>query len=37
MAIGKAETTKSKSETSGDSNLSIRLKDGKYLVAISDE
>ncbi|HCF35244.1 MAG TPA: hypothetical protein DER15_08080 [Clostridiales bacterium] len=36
MAIGKAETTKSKSETSGDSNLSIRLKDGKYLVAISD-
>ena len=36
MAIGKAETTKSKSKTSGDSNLSIRLKDGKYLVAISD-
>ncbi len=36
MAIGKAETTKSKSEISGDSNLSIRLKDGKYLVAISD-
>ena len=36
MAIGKAETTKSKSEISGHSNLSIRLKDGKYLVAISD-
>ena len=36
MAIGKSEATKSKSETSGDSNLSIRLKDGKYLVAISD-
>ena len=36
MAIGKAETTKSKSEISGDSNLSIRLKDGKYLIAISD-
>ena len=36
MAIGKSEATKSKSETSGDSNLNIRLKDGKYLVAISD-
>ncbi len=36
MAIGKAEATKSKSEISGDSTLSIRLKDGKYLVAISD-
>lgn len=36
MAIGKAEKTKDKSETSGDSNLNIRLKDGKYLVAISD-
>ncbi|MGN1297246.1 MAG: SpoIIE family protein phosphatase [Clostridia bacterium] len=36
MAIGKAETTKDKSETSGDSTLNIRLKDGKYLVAISD-
>ena len=28
--------TKSKSEVSGDSILNIRLKDGKYLVAISD-
>lgn len=36
MAIGKSEAIKTKSETSGDSNLSIRLKDGKYLVAISD-
>lgn len=36
MAIGNAETTKSDSSTSGDSLLSIRLKDGKYLVALSD-
>ena len=36
MAIGMAKTTKSKSEESGDSTLTIRLKDGKYLVAISD-
>lgn len=36
MALGKSEVTKSKSDTSGDSNLNIRLKDGKYLVAISD-
>ena len=36
MAIGEAGTVKSKSEISGDSTLNIRLKDGKYLVAISD-
>ena len=36
MAIGMAETTKSKSEVSGDSVLNIRLKDGKYLIALSD-
>lgn len=36
MAIGNAEITKSDSSTSGDSLLSIRLKDGKYLVALSD-
>lgn len=36
MALGTEETTKSKSEVSGDSILNIRLKDGKYLVAISD-
>lgn len=36
MALGKSEVTKNKSEASGDSNLNIRLKDGKYLVAISD-
>lgn len=36
MTIGTGETTKSKSELSGDCMLNIRLKDGKYLVAISD-
>ena len=36
MAFGKAETVKNKSNISGDSLLNIRLKDGKYLVAISD-
>ena len=36
MAIGNSEITKNNSETSGDSVLNIRLKDGKYLVAISD-
>lgn len=36
MAIGNSEITKNNSETSGDSTLSIRLKDGKYLIAISD-
>lgn len=36
MAIGNSMATKSKSEVSGDSLLNIRLKDGKYLVAISD-
>lgn len=36
MAIGTGETTKNKSELSGDAMLNVRLKDGKYLVAISD-
>lgn len=36
MAIATEEMTKSKSELSGDCMLNIRLKDGKYLVAISD-
>ncbi len=36
MAIGVEQTTKNKSELSGDALLQIRLKDGKYLVAISD-
>lgn len=36
MAIGTGEMTKSKSELSGDCMLNVRLKDGKYLVAISD-
>lgn len=36
MAIGTGEKTKNKNEVSGDAMLNIRLKDGKYLVAISD-
>lgn len=36
MAIGKSVATKAGSEESGDSNLNVRLKDGKYLVALSD-
>ena len=36
MAIGNAEATKKDSNISGDNILSIQLKDGKYLVAISD-
>mgnify|MGYP000481353912 CR=1 FL=1 len=36
MAIGMSEKTKENSQTSGDSTLTIRLKDGKYLVALSD-
>lgn len=36
MAIGMAQETKNNSKQSGDSILNIRLKDGKYLVAISD-
>ena len=36
MAIGNSETTKTNSRISGDSFLSIKLKDGKYLVALSD-
>lgn len=36
MAFGKAETIKNKSNISGDTLLNIRLKDGKYLIAISD-
>ena len=36
MAMGIASMTKTKSKLSGDSTLTIRLKDGKYLVAISD-
>lgn len=36
MAIGMAQKTKNNSKQSGDSILNIRLKDGKYLVAISD-
>ena len=36
MAIGSTEAVKNGSEISGDSILNIRLKDGKYLVALSD-
>lgn len=36
MGLGIANATKSNSEVSGDSILNIRLKDGKYLIAISD-
>ena len=36
MAIGNSEVTKNNSNVSGDSILNIRLKDGKYLIAISD-
>ena len=36
MTIGKANRTKTDSEISGDNVLNLRLKDGKYLVAISD-
>ncbi len=36
MAVGNTETTKNDSNISGDSTLSIRLKDGKYLIALSD-
>ena len=36
MAIGTSETTKNKSELSGDCILNRRLRDGKYLVALSD-
>lgn len=36
LAIGITEKTKEKSDVSGDSIINIRLKDGKYLVAISD-
>lgn len=36
MAYGTAEAIKNKSEISGDSILQMRLRDGKYLVALSD-
>ena len=36
MAMGTVETPKAKNDISGDSILNIRLKDGKYLLAISD-
>lgn len=36
IGLGIANATKSNSKVSGDSILNIRLKDGKYLIAISD-
>jgi stage II sporulation protein E len=36
LIIGSAETTKNKSEMSGDSNAKTKLHDGKYMIAISD-
>ncbi len=36
MAIGTAIANKNKNEISGDNILKVRLKDGKYLVALSD-
>lgn len=36
MALGTSEMTKNKSSVSGDGILNMRLKDGKYLIAISD-
>ena len=36
IQLGISRTTKNKSETSGDSNISVALEDGKYLLAISD-
>lgn len=36
LIIGSAETTKNKSEMSGDSNAKTKLHHGKYMIAISD-
>ncbi len=36
VQIGVAKTTKASSPVSGDSNLQTKLKDGKYLLALSD-
>lgn len=36
LAVGSSKTTKEGNKISGDSNLQIRLEDGKYLLAISD-
>lgn len=36
MMIGKSKKTKTESKISGDNDLVIRLKDGKYLIALSD-
>lgn len=36
MAIGIAQNSKANNEVSGDSIINVRLKDGKYLIALSD-
>ena len=36
IMIGSATTTKKNSEESGDSNIRVKLHDGKYMIALSD-
>lgn len=36
MQVGSSKTTKNKSLQSGDTNMQVKLKDGKYVLAISD-
>lgn len=36
IGFATADTTKSQSEVSGDNYINLRLKDGKYLIALSD-
>lgn len=36
IGFSTADTTKSQSEVSGDNYINLRLKDGKYLIALSD-
>lgn len=36
LTIGTSSTTKNNSEVSGDSNIRVKLHDGKYMMAISD-
>ena len=36
MQVGSSKTTKNDSSQSGDSSMQVRLKDGKYILAISD-
>lgn len=36
MQVGSSKTAKNESDQSGDSSMQVRLKDGKYVLAISD-